>query len=63
MINGGALDPVLWTIYPFDPGGCLRVADLVEVSSFRWYYFFVEKNDHCPCSAFLGLTTMKVEDV
>jgi len=34
LINGAALDPVLLTFYPFDPGGCLKAFELVRVSSF-----------------------------
>uniref|UniRef100_M1DWA7 Uncharacterized protein n=1 Tax=Solanum tuberosum TaxID=4113 RepID=M1DWA7_SOLTU len=29
-------DPVLWTLYPFDPGECMKVFELVGVSSFGW---------------------------
>ncbi|KAH0725503.1 hypothetical protein KY284_001368 [Solanum tuberosum] len=55
---------VLWTsLYPFDPGGCLRVFELVGVSSFGWYYHVVEKNNHCPCPSFVGLIAMTIEDV
>jgi len=63
LINGGALDPVLWTFYHFDPGGCLKAFELVGVSSFGWYYHVVEKNNHCPCSPFVGLIAMTIEDV
>ncbi|WMV50754.1 hypothetical protein MTR67_044139 [Solanum verrucosum] len=56
-------DPVLWTFYHFDPGECLKVCELVEVSSFGWYYHVVEKNNHCPYSPFVGLIAMIIEDV
>uniref|UniRef100_M1A7Z5 Uncharacterized protein n=1 Tax=Solanum tuberosum TaxID=4113 RepID=M1A7Z5_SOLTU len=56
-------DPVLWTFYPFDPGECMKVFERVEVSSFRWYYHVVEKNNHCPCSPSVGLIAMTIEDV
>lgn len=63
LINGGALDPVLWTSYPFDPGGCLRVFELVGVSSFGWYYLVVEKNDHRLCSPLGVLIAITIEDI
>ncbi|KAH0665208.1 hypothetical protein KY285_026414 [Solanum tuberosum] len=56
-------DLVLWTSYYFDPGECMKVFELVEVSSFRWYYHVVEKNNHRPCSPFVGLIAMTIEDV
>ncbi|KAH0657527.1 hypothetical protein KY289_026275 [Solanum tuberosum] len=57
-------DPVLRTsFYPFDPGGCLRVFELMGVSSFGWYYVVVEKNDNCPCSPLVGLIAMSIDDV
>uniref|UniRef100_M1DN12 Uncharacterized protein n=1 Tax=Solanum tuberosum TaxID=4113 RepID=M1DN12_SOLTU len=63
LINGGALDPVLLTFYPFDRGGCLKAFELVGVSSFGWYSLVVEKNHHCPCSPFVGLIAMTIEDI
>ncbi|WMV30236.1 hypothetical protein MTR67_023621 [Solanum verrucosum] len=56
-------DLVLWTSYYFDPGECMKVFELVEVPSFKWYYHVVEKNNHCPCSPFVGLIAMTIEDV
>ncbi|KAH0776600.1 hypothetical protein KY290_008011 [Solanum tuberosum] len=56
-------DPVLWTFYHFDPSESLKVFDLVGVSPFGWYYHVDEKNNHCPCSPFVGLIAMKIEDV
>ncbi|KAH0633103.1 hypothetical protein KY284_035889 [Solanum tuberosum] len=55
LLNGGALDPVLWAFYHFYPGGYLRAFELVEVSSFGWYSLGVEKNNYCPYSSFVGL--------
>ncbi|KAH0706417.1 hypothetical protein KY285_010919 [Solanum tuberosum] len=63
LINGGALDPVMWTFYPFDPGGYLKAFVMMGVSSFGWYSLVVEKNDHCPCSPLVGLIAMTIEDV
>ncbi|KAH0725192.1 hypothetical protein KY284_001057 [Solanum tuberosum] len=63
LINGGALDPILLNLYPFDPGGCLKAFELVGVSSFGWCSLVVEKNDHCPCSPFVGLIAMTLEDI
>lgn len=63
LINGGELDPVLWTFYHFDPGGCLKAFELVRVSYFGWYSLVVLKNDHCPCSQLVDLIAMKIEDV
>uniref|UniRef100_M1DXL2 Uncharacterized protein n=1 Tax=Solanum tuberosum TaxID=4113 RepID=M1DXL2_SOLTU len=56
-------DHVLWTFYPFDPGGCFKAFELVGVSSFGWYSHVVEKNDHCPCSPLVVLIAMTIEDV
>ncbi|KAH0705783.1 hypothetical protein KY285_010314 [Solanum tuberosum] len=56
-------DPVLWTFYHFDLGECMKVFERVEISSFRWYYHVVEKNNHCPCSPSVGLIAMTIEDV
>ncbi|KAH0698453.1 hypothetical protein KY284_012668 [Solanum tuberosum] len=56
-------DPVLWTFYPFDPGGCFKAFELVGVSAFGWYSHVVQKNDHCPCSPLVGLIAMAIEDV
>ncbi|KAH0717140.1 hypothetical protein KY285_013171 [Solanum tuberosum] len=63
LINGGALKPVLLTFYPFDPDGCLKAFELVGISSFGWCSLVVEKNDHCPCSPFVGLIAMTIEDI
>ncbi|KAH0665206.1 hypothetical protein KY285_026412 [Solanum tuberosum] len=56
-------DPVLWTLYPFDPSECMKVFKLVGVSFFGWYYRVVEKNDHCPCSPLVDFKAMIIEDV
>uniref|UniRef100_M1DHL1 Uncharacterized protein n=1 Tax=Solanum tuberosum TaxID=4113 RepID=M1DHL1_SOLTU len=56
-------DPIQWTFYPFDLGGCLRVFELVGVSSFGGYYHVDEKNNHCPCSPFVGLIAMTIDEV
>uniref|UniRef100_M1DPB2 Uncharacterized protein n=1 Tax=Solanum tuberosum TaxID=4113 RepID=M1DPB2_SOLTU len=56
-------DLVLWTSYYFDPGECMKVFELVGVSSFGWYYHVIEKNNHCPCSPFVGLIVKAIEDV
>ncbi|KAH0693027.1 hypothetical protein KY285_020124 [Solanum tuberosum] len=63
LINGVALDPVLWTFYPFDLGGYLRIFELVRVSSLRWYYHDDENNNYCPCPPSVGFIAMTIEDV